>query len=150
MTTSPRTYTTLRGTIQFVGNWIEVDPSDAFARRHSEGPLIRRCPNEDHTHGQHIKACFGYVNIDLFSFVGQPLQYGHSAPTVLGREVYRNLKLSNGTLGFVLEMLEDQSKQNTLRIQAEQLVSNLPAAQVSSGSEERRVRSEYERLRCSQ
>lgn len=129
-------------------DWAEVNPSGPFSRHESEGPLVRECPDEDHSHGRHIKACFRYVNIDLYGYVGQSPGVGHLAPTVLGRAVHRNLEQSGATLDFVLQMVEHQSEQATLRRQAEQIVANLPAFDVSAGSEEWRVRAEYERLKC--
>ncbi|MBL4558076.1 MAG: hypothetical protein JKP98_16200 [Rhodobacteraceae bacterium] len=81
-----------------------------------------------------IKSCFGYVNIDLH---------------FLGREVYRNLEQTGQTRDFIVQMMEHQSDQAASRRQAEQIVANLPASEVSAGFEEWRVRAEYEKLRCS-
>jgi len=128
-------------------DWTEVDPREPFSGIESEGPLVRQCPVDDHSHGWHIKACFGYVNIDL-GFIGQHPGGGHLAPTVLGRAFYRNLEQSGETLDFVVQMMEHQSELSALKMQAEQIVANLPASDVPAGSEEWRVSAEYERLRC--
>lgn len=129
-------------------DWTEVDPSDPFPQHDSQGSLVRECPAEDHSYGWHIKACFGYVNIDLYGYIGQSPGYGHLAPTILGREIHRNLEESSSTIDFVLEMTEHQREQAELRAEAEQIVANLPASDISAGFEEWRVRAEYERLRC--
>lgn len=129
--------------------WAEVDPSEPLALHRSEGPLVRECPSDDHSYGWHIKACFGYVNIDL-GYVGSHPGGGHLAPTIVGREVYRNLEQSGQTLDFVFQMMDHQAEQAALRRQAEQIVASLPAQNVSAASVEWRVQAEYERLRCSQ
>lgn len=128
--------------------WAEVDPSEPFSLHRSEGPLVRECPSEDHSYGWRIKSCFGYVNIDL-GYVGSHPRGGHLAPTIEGRAVYRNLEQSGQTLDFVLQMMDDQAEQAALRRQAEQIVANLPASEVSAGFADWRVQAEYERLRCS-
>ena len=128
-------------------DWTEVDPRAPFSQHESEGPLVRQCPVDDHSHGWQIKNCFGYVNINL-GFIGQHPGGGHFAPTVLGREVYRNLEQLGETRDFVLQMTEHHGDQVALSKQAEQLVADLPASEVSAGFEERRVQAEYERLRC--
>ena len=128
-------------------DWTEVDPRELFSRRENEGPLVRQCPVDNHSHGWHIKNCFGYVNIDL-GFIGQHPGGGHLAATVLGREVRRNLEQSGETPDFVLQMTKHQDDQAALSKQAEQIVADLPASEVSAGFEEWRVRAEYEGLRC--
>lgn len=129
-------------------HWTEVDPLEPFSEHANEGPLVRQCPVDDHSYGLHIKNCFGYVNIDL-GFIGQHPGGGHLPPTVLGREVYRNLEQSGETRDFVLQMTDRQGDQAALRRQAEQIVADLPASEVSAGFEESRIQAEYERLRCS-
>ena len=129
-------------------DWTEVDPQEPFSRHESEGPLVRQCPVDDHSHGWHIHSCFGYVNIDL-GFTGRHPGGGHLPPTIVGREVYRHLEQSGQTLDFVLQMMDHQAEQAALRRQAEQIVASLPAQQVSAASVEWRVQAEYERLRCS-
>ncbi len=128
-------------------DWTEVDPREPFPQHESEGPLVRQCPVDDHSHGWHIKNCFGYANIDL-GFIRQHPGNGHLAPTVLGREVYRNLKQSGETRDFILQMTEYQGDQAALSKQADQIVADLPASEVSAGFEEWRVQAEYEALRC--
>ena len=133
---------------QLGGRWIEVDPAEPFSRHESKGPLVRECPNEDHSPGWHIKACFGYVAIDIYRSTGQWPGYGHHTPTILGRAVHRNLQPSSAARDFVLQMMEEKNEQATLRTLAEHIVASLPATEVSSGAEEWRVTSEYKRLRC--
>lgn len=128
-------------------DWTEVDPQEPFSRYQSEGPLVRQCPDEDHSYGGHIKYCYGYVNINL-GYVERSPGGGHLAPTVVGREAYQNLEQSGETLDFVLQMMEYRADQAALRRQAEQIVADLPASEVSAGFEELRVRTEYERMRC--
>ena len=130
-------------------DWVEIDPSEPFSRYRSEGPVVRECPAKNHSYGGHIKSCFGYVNIDL-GYFGQSPGGGNLAPTVLGREFYTNLEQSGTTFDFVLQMMENEAEQAALRRQAEQIVANLPAHQVSAGSEEWRIRAERERQRCGQ
>jgi hypothetical protein len=116
-------------------DWTVVDPRTTFFRHESEGPLVRQCPADNHSHGWNINSCFGYVNIDL---------------RFLGQEFYRNLEQSGETRDFVLHMMDYQSDQAAFRRQAERIVADLPASEVSAASVEWRVRAEYERLRCSQ
>lgn len=130
--------------------WTEVDPSEPLSLHSSDGPLVRECPNEDHSYGWHIKSCFGYVNIDLHGYEGRSPSMGHLPPTRLGLETYRELERTGAPAGFVYEMMLQVADQAELRQQAEEIVASLPAQQVSAASVEWRVRAEYERLRCSQ
>ncbi|MDF2142302.1 hypothetical protein [Paenirhodobacter sp. CAU 1674] len=130
--------------------WTEVDPSDPLALHQSDGPLVRECPDEDHSYGGHIKSCFGYVNIDLHGYAGRSAGMGHLPPTRLGLETYRELERTGAPASFVYEMMLQVAAQVELRQQAAEIVASLPAQQVSAASVEWRVRAEYERLRCSQ
>lgn len=129
--------------------WAEVDPSEPLALHRSDGPLVRECPNEDHSYGWHIKVCFDYVNIDLHGYAGRSAGVGHLPPTRLGLETYRELQRTGEPTSFVYEMMLQVADQAELRQQAEEIVASLPAQQVSASSVDWRVRAEYERLRCS-
>lgn len=131
-------------------DWVEVDLRDPFPSYDYEGPLVRVCPVGTQYYGQHIKDCFGYVNIDLGRDIygGAPSVSSGLPRTFLGNAVYREFELTGSTVNFILQMMEHQSEQATLQRQAEKYVANLPASDVSAGSEERQVRAEYERLRC--
>jgi hypothetical protein len=37
-------------------DWTEVDPREPFSLHESEGPLVRQCPADDHSHCWHIKS----------------------------------------------------------------------------------------------
>ncbi len=131
--------------------WTEVDPSEPLALHQSDGALVRKCPNEDHSYGGHIKSCFDYVNIDLHGIeLNGYAGVGHRPPTRLGLEAYLELKRSGEPASLVYEMMLQVDAQAELRQQAEEIVANLPAQQVSPALVEWRVQEEYERLRCSQ
>lgn len=134
--------------IQLVGDWVESDPQEPFGRHQSDGPLVRECPDEDHSYGGHIKACFGYVNMDLHGYAGRSRGMGHLPPTPLGFETYRELERTGETAGFVYEMMQQLAAQAELRQRAEEIVASLPAQQVSAGFVEGRVKTEYDKLRC--
>lgn len=129
--------------------WTEVDPSEPLALHQSEGPLVRECPNKDHSYDWHTRSCFGYVNIDLHVYAGRSGSIGHLPPTRLGLETYRELKRTGEPASFVYEMMLQVAAEAELRQQAEEIVASLPAQQVSTASVEWRVRAEYERLLCS-
>lgn len=128
-------------------DWKEVDPTDQLSSYQSEGPTVRQCPEEDHSHGWHIQACFEYVNIDLHGYGGMST-YGHVPPTVLGLEVYRNAEQNDGPFEFVLQMMEYNSGQADLKAEAQQNVESMPATDVSAGVVKGRVNTEYKKLRC--
>lgn len=144
-------------------DWAEVDPTNILYD--NEGPLVRPCPTEQHSHGGHIHACFGYVNYDLHELSGR-LRSDGTPRTIFSSMVLDAIRerqplTLSGLLGpvlgeptvleeFVHEMQEDLNDQAEKRRQAEQIVANLPASEVSAGFEEWRVQTEYERLRCSQ
>lgn len=144
-------------------DWAEADPTGILYE--NAGPLIRPCPTEQHSHGGHIHACFGYVNYDLHEISGR-LRSDGTPRTIFSSMVLDTLREGqpltlSGVLSpflgkptvlenFVSEMEEDLRRQASRRRQAEQIVANLPASEVSAGFEEWRVRAEYERLRCSQ
>ena len=136
----------------FSGNgqlWKVVNPADLQSRIGFEGTLVRHCPGgEEPSPAPYIMDCFGYVNFNLDSTLGKPHAFGHRTPTVLGREVYRNLQAHGTAIEFVLQMIEDQSAQVALKTWAEQVVSSLPASEVPVGSVGRRVATEFERLQC--
>lgn len=128
-------------------DWAEVDPS-GFSLNSSDRPVVRACPEADHSHGRHIQACFDYVNIDLYAFSGQSAWAGQPRPTVLARAVFFNLKQNNAVIEFVLRMMKDKIKHTALRAEAEQNIKSMLASEVTAANVEWHVRAEYERLRC--
>ncbi len=133
---------------QLVGDWVESDPQQQFGRHESDGPLVRECPSENHSYGGHIQSCFGYVNINLHRYTGRSAGIGHLPPTHLGLETYRELKRSGDPANLVYEMMVQVAIQAEFRQRAEEIVASLPAQQVSAGFVERRVKTEYDKLRC--
>lgn len=135
---------------QIGGNWVEVDLRDPLPSYDYEGPLVRACPVGTQYYGQHIKDCFGYVNIDLGRDIygGAPSGSSGLPRKFLGNAVYREFELTGSTVDFILQMMEQRTAQDALKRQAEQIVANRPASEVSAGFVESQVRAEFKKLQC--